>query len=82
MSTVKLVFIEVASQIGLDSMHWPRFQVTLIRLDFLNEVFLEQENVKKSEKLMKIDNIDKKNRHIFLVTREISIKFSERNVLW
>ena len=44
-------------------------------------VYLQQENGKKSKKLMKIVNIDKENLHIFRATWRISIKLSRKRYL-
>ena len=42
---------------------------------------LQQENVKKSRKLMKLANIDEENLHIFLATWGTLMKFSEKMCL-
>ena len=39
-------------------------------------VFLQQGNIKKSEKIMKIVNTDRENVHIFWTIWGLSIKFS------
>ena len=44
-------------------------------------VYLQQGNVKKSKKLMKIVNTDEENFHIFRTTWEISIIFSGKMCL-
>ena len=49
---------------------------------FINIYIYIKKNVKKSEKLMEIVNIDGKDLHIFWTTWGISVKFSEKNVAW
>ena len=44
-------------------------------------VCLQQGNVKKSKKFMKIVKIDEENLQIFQTTRGISMKFSEKMCL-
>ena len=44
-------------------------------------VFLQQGNVKKSKKLMKIVKIDEENLQTFQTTRGISMKFSRKMCL-
>ena len=44
-------------------------------------VYLQQGNVKKSKKLMKLANIDEENLHIFQTTLGISMKFSGKMCL-
>ena len=39
-------------------------------------VFLQQGNIKKSEKIMKVVNTDRENVHIFWTIWGLSIKFS------
>ena len=45
-------------------------------------VSLQQGNVKKIEKLVKIVNIEGENLHIIWTTWGISMKFHERGDLW
>ena len=44
-------------------------------------VYLEQANVKKSKKLLKLDNIDEENLDVFRKISSISIKFSRKMCL-
>ena len=44
-------------------------------------VYLQQENVKKSKKLIKLDNTDEENFHIFQTILGISMKLSGKTCL-